>query len=217
MKEINDYITSLRKDYASRELRQDHVHPSPFYQFKKWMQDTINSNLPEANAMTLATASKDCRPTARIVLLRSFNESGFSFFTNYHSRKGQELISNPQAALNFFWSEIERQVRIEGTIKKLSEKESDEYFKTRPRESQLGAWASEQSKTLQDREELESQVIEFTEKFKDIAVPRPPHWGGFCLKPDYFEFWQGRANRLHDRIAYQLEDNGNWTIKRLAP
>lgn len=166
--------------------------------------------------MTLATADKDGRPSARIVLMKSFDEQGFVFYTNYDSRKGQELAENPRACLLFYWSPLWRQVRIEGAVEKVSEAESEEYFHSRPLGSKLGAWASDQSQPVESREQLEKQFEEFNSKFAD-NVPRPPHWGGYRLRPDVIEFWQGRENRLHDRLRYTLQKDGSWLIERLAP
>ncbi len=198
-------------------LSETDVAPDPFAQFEQWMQQALNSELPEPTAMTLATATPDGRPSARIVLLKGFDASGFVFYTNYESRKGIELEQNPQATLLFFWPELERQVRIEGRVERISAEESTAYFQSRPKESQLGAWASPQSRVIAGREVVEQRYQELSAQFKhDETLPLPPFWGGYRLVPTYFEFWQGRPSRLHDRICYTL-NQGNWTIARLAP
>ena len=216
MEEINQHIKHLRKDYAQATLSESDVNTNPFKQFEKWFDEAINAQLDEPNAMTISTVSASGRPSSRIVLLCNFDERGFVFFTNYKSRKAMEAKEDSAVALNFFWQSIERQVRIEGKIEKVSAQESDDYFASRPRESQIGAWASAQSETLNSRKELENQVKFFTDKFKDTTIPRPSHWGGLRIVPDFFEFWQGRSNRLHDRIFYSLQ-NEEWKIGRLNP
>lgn len=198
-------------------LSETDVAPNPIAQFEQWMQQALNSELPEPTAMTLATATPDGRPSARIVLLKGIDASGFVFYTNYESRKGLELEQNPRAALLFFWPELERQVRIEGRVERISAEESTAYFQSRPKESQLGAWASPQSRVIAGREVVEQCYQELSAQFKhDEKLPLPPFWGGYRLVPTYFEFWQGRPSRLHDRICYAL-NQGNWTIARLAP
>jgi pyridoxamine 5'-phosphate oxidase len=217
MNKTSKVIQKLREDYSSEELLEQSADVSPFNQFNKWMEQAINTKLKHPNAMTLSTSSRDGYSSSRIVLLKGFDENGFVFFTNYKSRKGIELIDNPNAALNFFWSELEKQVRIEGAVEKVSELESDEYFNTRPRESKIGTWASYQSSNLINRKQLDKKVEELTEEFGKNPIPRPPFWGGFILKPTYFEFWQGRPSRLHDRLAYLKNIPGNWRIERLSP
>ena len=217
MTEINQVLESLRKEYASQVLLEESANPNPFKQFEIWMNDVIESELDHLNAMTLSTVSKDGFPSSRVVLLKSFDEEGFVFYTNYSSQKGLELIANPKASLNFFWSELERQVRIQGSVVKTSVKDSDDYFTVRPRESQIGAWASEQSTKLNDRNTLDERVKEIQKKYEWKSIPRPPHWGGFIVKPIQFEFWQGRPSRLHDRLVYTKNNSENWTIKRLSP
>lgn len=217
MSDIQQYIATVRKDYASQSLDEQHIDKNHIKQFEKWFDEAVKAEVPEPNAMTLATATANGKPSTRIVLLRGFDEKGFVFYTNYSSKKGMELIKNPYASLNFFWHEIERQVRIEGKIEKVSPKQSDEYFASRPKGSQLGAWASTQSRVIKNREELEAKMLELEIKYKTKTVPRPPYWGGFCLSPTLIEFWQGRPNRLHDRIQYELQQNGKWIIQRLAP
>lgn len=210
-------IAAIRKDYQQRTLNESDVAPDPIRQFSTWWEEAQNSQIDEINAMTLATASADGLPAARIVLLKGFDERGFVFFTNYNSYKGRQLEENPRACLVFFWKELERQVRITGIIEKLSSEESDEYFHSRPVGSQIGAWTSPQSQVIGSRQELENREKELAAAFAGKEIPRPSHWGGFRVQPHIVEFWQGRPNRLHDRIQYSLEDNGGWKIERLAP
>lgn len=208
-------IADLRKDYMQGSLHEEDAPTDPFQFFKVWFDQALRAQLPEPNAMTLSTVSSNGRPASRIVLIKGFDQTGFTFFTNYDSRKGQELDANPFASLLFHWTELERQVRIEGKVSKVSAERSDEYYHSRPLGSRIGAWASPQSQVLPDRNALEALV----EKVQDVhgeRPARPPHWGGYCLIPDYFEFWQGRPSRLHDRLAYRLED-GSWQRSRLAP
>lgn len=202
----------------SPALNKSSVDPNPIRQFERWFADAKATGMSEQDAvsMTLATADKDGRPSARIVLMKSFDEPGFVFYTNYDSRKGQDLAENARACLLFYWSPLWRQVRIEGAVEKVSEAESEEYFHSRPLGSKLGAWASDQSQPVESREQLEKQFEESNGKFAD-NVPRPPHWGGYRLRPDVIEFWQGRENRLHDRLQYTLQKDGGWLIERLAP
>jgi pyridoxamine 5'-phosphate oxidase len=202
----------------SRELRDSECATDPFTQFQRWWQDALEARLPQPEAMTLATCTADGKPSARMVLLRGFDERGFVFYTNYQSRKGQELLAHPLAALVLYWEPLDRQVRIEGRVEKTSPDESDLYFQQRPRGSRLGAWASPQSQQLQDREELERLYQEVEERFAgDGPVPRPPDWGGFRVVPAVIEFWQGRPNRLHDRLRFRREQGQPWTRERLAP
>lgn len=210
-------IADLRKDYQRAQLSESEVTENPFDQFTLWFEQARNSEVSEPNAMTLAT-SIDNKPSARIVLLKGFDERGFVFYTNYQSRKGAEMASNPNAALSFFWAELERQVRIEGIIEKVTAEESDSYFQSRPKGSRLGAWASPQSQTIADRSVLEKRGEELQTQYENEEyVPRPEHWGGYRLIANYIEFWQGRSNRLHDRILYQRDVEGIWQISRLAP
>lgn len=211
-------IKNLRQDYRLESLDIADVQANPFDQFKKWFQEALDAQLPEPNAMTLATATPDGKPTLRVVLLKSFDYEGFVFYTNYSSRKGKELAANPYAALNFLWLELERQVRIEGTVEKVSAADSEAYFQSRPKGSQIGAWASPQSTVIPDRKTLEENVQQLITVYeKEVSLPRPEHWGGFVIKPTLMEFWQGRSNRLHDRMQYTLQADGNWKIERLAP
>jgi pyridoxamine 5'-phosphate oxidase len=217
MKKLLSQIKVLRNEYAFGKLEEKNISKNPFDQFEKWLQLAVASKVGEPNAMTLATISKEGFPDARIVLLRDFGPQGFSFFTNYNSIKGREIRYSKKACLNFFWPELSRQVRIKGVIAKLSSRESDEYFASRPRESQIAAWASHQSETLVSRDELEVRFKMIDDKYTGKKVPRPPHWGGFLLKPVYIEFWQGRTNRLHDRLIYERSGKGSWKMKRLNP
>lgn len=212
-----DHIASIRKDYKLQSLDEKNTDPDPFKQFEKWWQDVLQSNIDEVNAMTLATADKNGKPSARIVLLKAVTAEGFSFFTNYKSHKAIELKENPQACLVFFWKELERQVRVEGLVEKISVEESDAYFNSRPEASKIGAWASPQSSIIPSREILEENVVSIEKKFAGAAIERPAHWGGYILKPSLLEFWQGRPSRLHDRLQYTRAEDENWKIERLAP
>ncbi len=210
-------IIPERKEYTKSELDEASVSDDPIQQFQLWYEEAIAAGLDEPNAMTLATASPEGRPAARVVLLKQYDAKGFGFFTNYQSRKGQDLEANPFAALLFFWQPLERQVRIEGRVEKLSSEESDAYFQSRPAETRIGAWVSEQSKVLSGREVLEARFEELKRRYAEGPIPRPLHWGGFRVVPETFEFWQGRASRLHDRLRYRREASGVWIIERLAP
>ena len=208
---------SLRREYLRTELLETNVHPDPVEQFRRWFEEALSADLHEPNAMTIATATRDGRPSARVVLLKGFNERGFVFHTNYEGRKGRELEANPNCALAFYWGELERQVRIEGRATRVPDKESDAYFANRPRGSQLGAWASEQSRPVEDRTELERRLKELEEEYEGLEIPRPSFWGGFRVEPERMEFWQGRENRLHDRLLYSESGGGAWKIQRLQP
>ena len=210
-------LDQLRREYARERLDEASVAPDPLTQFERWFSDAQRANLLDPNAMILATATADGRPSARVVLLKDYGPGGFVFFTDYRSRKSGELEANPRAMLLFFWGALERQIRIAGEVVRAPREASDTYFRSRPVGSQLGAWASEQSAVLTGgREELERRVRELAQRYAEQAVPPPPHWGGWCLAPDEFEFWQGRESRLHDRIRYQRSDAG-WKIDRLSP
>jgi pyridoxamine 5'-phosphate oxidase len=210
-------IADIRKDYSLKTLNETEVAGNPFLQFADWWKQAIESEIDEVNAMTLATASLEGVPSARIVLLKGYDERGFVFYTNYESAKGQELAENPRASILFFWKELERQVRITGLVEKVSAVESDEYFLSRPTGSQIGAWASPQSHVIENRSWLENKVKELEVKFSKEQLARPSHWGGYRVKPVIIEFWQGRSSRLHDRIQYTLQENDSWKIERLAP
>ena len=209
-------IADLRQNYTLEQLNETDVAPDPIQQFQRWFDQAIAAELPEPNAMTLATATSKGMPSARIVLLKGLDERGFVFYTNYESRKGQELAENPQAALVFLWTLLERQVRIEGRVERVAAAETDAYFLSRPLASRLGAWASHQSSVIPDRMVLEQRFAELKASYADEQVPRPPHWGGYRVIPHQIEFWQGRTSRLHDRLRYRLEQ-GNWLLERLAP
>jgi pyridoxamine 5'-phosphate oxidase len=216
-KEDSMQIANMRKEYMWTGLSETEVNADPIRQFEAWFKQALAANLPEPNAMTLATATPDGQPAARIVLLKAFDESGFTFFTNYEGRKGHELAANPRAALLFYWAELQRQVRIEGTVERVSEAESDAYFRGRPLGSRLGAWASRQSEVIADREVLEDRVRELAQRFPEGEVPRPPFWGGFRVRPLSIEFWQGRPDRLHDRLRYRRVEPDGWRLERLSP
>ncbi len=210
--------THARKSYERAALDEHDIDHDPFQQFTIWYDEAVAADLPEPESMTLSTATRDGRPSARIVLLRGYDETGFCFFTNYSSQKGQELASNPYAALTFHWVELERQVRIAGRVEKLTAEESDAYFQSRPSQSRIGAWSSPQSNVIPNREILEQFFDKYQKQYSDeTAIPRPEHWGGYRVIPERIEFWQGRPNRLHDRLQFSRMDQESWTLKRLAP
>jgi pyridoxamine 5'-phosphate oxidase len=217
-------IADLREDYRLKSLDFTDVTQDPFLQFETWFQEAVAAQILEPNAMVLATVAEG-KPSARVVLLKGLTTEGFVFFTNYTSRKGVELAENPHAALCFNWLDLQRQVRVEGVVQKISEADSDAYFHSRPFGSRIGAWASPQSKIIENRSILEKNLAELTEKYKNViarneateGVSRPPHWGGYVLSPDLIEFWQGRSSRLHDRICYKKTAEGGWEMVRLAP
>ena len=210
-------ISGLRKEYQLQTLNETDVHSNAIKQFDKWWGEAVLSEIVELNAMTLATATSNGLPSARIVLLKDYDENGFVFFTNYHSHKGMELDENPFASLVFFWKELERQVRIDGTVEKIPAAESDAYFNSRPPESRIGAWASPQSQVINSRQVIEENLTELQKSFAGKEIDRPAHWGGYIVKPTLIEFWQGRPGRLHDRIQYSAMADATWKIERLAP
>ncbi|HVE52517.1 MAG TPA: pyridoxamine 5'-phosphate oxidase [Ramlibacter sp.] len=215
MSSTADRIAPLRKSYERAELSEDASHADPLRQFDQWLTEAIASEIPEPNAMTLATVGSDLRPSTRPVLVKGYDERGIAWYTNYDSRKGQELAGNPFAALQFHWVELERVVRIEGRVEKVSAQESDAYYASRPLDSRIGAWASPQSQVIPGRSVLVANAAKFGAQFM-LSPPRPPHWGGYRLVPDSWQFWQGRKSRLHDRLRYRLA-SGEWTRERLAP
>ena len=217
MMEVPRDPSASRYEHAGRGLRRSDLHREPIKQFANWFTAAIEAGIRDVNAMSLATADRDARPSVRIVLLKGFDQDGFVFFTNYESTKGKQLKANPYAALGFYWIELDRQIRISGKVEKTSREESQSYFHSRPGGSQLSAWASRQSEVVDGRRVLDARLAEMTERFGDKQIPLPPHWGGFRLKPDKMEFWQGRPNRLHDRFRYRRKADGTWEIDRLAP
>lgn len=215
MSQFSAHIADLRKSYERAELNEDASHAAPLQQFDQWLQEAVNAQVNEPNAMTVATVGSDLRPSTRVVLIKGYDERGIVWYTNYGSRKGQELGGNPFAALQFHWVELERVVRIEGRVERVSAEESDAYFHSRPLDSRIGAWASPQSQVISGRSVLLANAAKYGAQFL-LNPPRPPHWGGFRLVPDRWEFWQGRKSRLHDRLRYELHD-GQWLRERLAP
>jgi len=214
---MSSHIADLRRNYTRAGLTETDADANPFIQFQTWFDQALSAELPDPNAMTLATATPEGKPSARIVLLKGFDEEGFVFYSNYNSQKGQQLAATPWAALVFWWAELERQVRIDGYVEKVSPEESEAYFASRPFDSQLGAWASQQSEVIASRAVLEDKIAELKQKYEAQAVPKPPHWGGYRLFPTEFEFWQGRPSRLHDRLRYRQQSDGTWLQQRLAP
>lgn len=216
MSELNASIADLRKSYERAELNEEASQANPMQQFDQWLKEAIAAEVPEPNAMTLATVAANGRPSTRVVLVKGYDERGIVWYTNYDSRKGRELAGNAFAALQFHWVELERVVRIEGVVEKVSAEESDAYFHSRPLDSRIGAWASPQSEVISGRSVLVANAAKYGAKFL-LHPPRPPHWGGYRLKPDNWQFWQGRKSRLHDRLRYTLQEGGDWLRERLAP
>ena len=221
---IEEKILKMRREYSGEPLDESSVDPDPVHQFEKWFEDAVKAEVVDPHAMVIATATRMGKPTARVVLLRGLDQNGLIFYTGYISRKGIEVLSNPIAAAVFFWRELDRQIRVEGLIEKVSDAESDKYFQSRPRENQIATWASSQSQVVvranqfkTSREKLDALFKEFEKKFAGKPVLRPANWGGFRLKPSSYEFWQGKPGRLHDRVLYSTNENGGWQIDRLAP
>ncbi|NJK41636.1 MAG: pyridoxamine 5'-phosphate oxidase [Acaryochloridaceae cyanobacterium SU_2_1] len=217
MDQIPVPIAHLRQDYRRQALLEKEVDPDPLRQFQIWFEQALQAELREPNAMTLATVSAEGNPSARMVLLKELDQQGFVFYTNSQSRKGQELAQTPRAALVFWWPDLERQVRVEGQVAKVTEAEADQYFSIRPRGSQLGAWASAQSQVICDRTHLDQRLQALEQQYQDQQIPRPAYWGGYRLQPSMIEFWQGRSNRLHDRLCYRQDQAGQWQLERLSP
>lgn len=214
---MSSSLAALRQEYALGSLNETDVDPDPLRQFQRWLDEALKAELPEPNALTLATADRTGRPFARVVLLKDCDADGFVFYTNYRSDKGQQLAENPHAALVFLWLELERQVRVEGTVSKVSAAESEAYFRTRPRESRLGALASRQSQVVADRQTLDDRYQQLAARYPDDNIPMPNQWGGYRLKPEMLEFWQGRHGRMHDRLRYRRQREGGWRLERLEP
>lgn len=213
---MNQDISSLRRVFDQKGLRKEELQSNPFDQFHLWFEEAVKAEPFDPNAMTLSTVSPENRPASRIVLLKGIDSRGFIFYTNYQSEKGMHLAGNPHASVVFWWGQNQRQVRIDGVVERISPQQSDEYFASRPKDSQLGAWISKQSAVIPDRDWLSQRCDQFTEQFGDDTIPRPPHWGGYRIVPDLFEFWQGQPSRLHDRFRYIIKD-GRWVTERLAP
>ncbi len=216
LEEVRNYINSIRRDFANRPLDESGLLSDPFDQFAQWMEEAVNSQILDPYAMCVSTVGNDLWPSSRIVYLRDVAEGGFVFYTNYDSHKAKDIAQNPFVAINFHWSELERQVRIEGGVSKITEDKSDAYWASRPRESQVSAWMSEQSQPVGSREELELRKSAILQRFEGVEIPRPNHWGGYVVVPERVEFWQGRPNRLHDRLVY-LKQTNEWKVVRLNP
>lgn len=217
MDELRAYINGLRNEFSLQTLDEASVNKDPVLQFAAWFKEAVEAKIPDPNAMVISTVSPEGKPTSRVVLLRNFNEKGFTFYTNYNSKKGKDISVNPNVCLNFFWPQLERQLRVDGAAVMQTTAESDLYFNSRPKESKLGAWASPQSEKVSSRKEIDEKLAEITAKFNEKEISRPPFWGGYTIKPTSVEFWQGRPNRLHDRILYTLLNDDSWKIERLAP
>jgi pyridoxamine 5'-phosphate oxidase len=216
IKEVKNYKQTIRRDFANRPFSKSMSHDDPLQQYTTWFKEAIESEIVDPNAACLSTVNENGQPSSRIVYIKDIIEDGLVYYTNYNSQKSRNVLYNNNAALNLFWRELDRQIRVQGSVQKINEHLSDAYFASRPRPSQIGAWASAQSEGLENRKVLEQKIIFYLEKFAHKTIPRPPHWGGFCIKPDYFEFWQGRPSRLHDRIIYKRQGD-LWEQVRLSP
>lgn len=216
LEEVRNYINSVRRDFASKPLSKSDLNENPMEQFATWMEEAVNAQILDPYAMCLSTVNVDGHPSSRIVYWRDVSEDGFVLYTNYNSRKGVEIAANPNVALNFHWTELDRQIRIEGKIKKVPTEMSDTYWASRPRESRIGAWASAQSHIIPNSNQLQESIKELQEKYKDEEIPRPKHWGGYVVIPERLEFWQGRPSRLHDRFVY-IKNGDDWTLAQLSP
>ena len=217
IEEVSNYLNQIRHEFTSAPLNEDSVGDNPVELYADWLEQAVGSQILDPKAMVISTVDGEGKPSSRVVYNRGITSDGFKFYTNYDSRKGKDLETNPHISVNVFWPEMERQIRMEGLVTKLDEAESDAYFKDRPRDSQIGAWASSQSNLVKDRNELEGLVKEYTKKFEGVDVPRPENWGGYFIKATYFEFWQGRPARLHDRIVFELKLDKTWSKSRVAP
>lgn len=210
-------IADIRRDFSKKRLKPELLHDNPIVQFELWLKEALKAEVPEATALCLASVNADGQPSTRMLLLKDIIEEGFIFYTNYRSQKSKELEENPKCAINFYWPELERQVNIQGEVKKVDQDISDAYFRTRPYKSQVGAWASPQSEPIPSRNFIKVEFARYAARFMGREVPRPPHWGGYSLKPYVISFWQGRPNRLHDRVKYTLKESGQWEKQRIAP
>ena len=217
IEEVSNYLNQVRHDFTNAEFTEESTEDHPAEQYAKWFEEAVGAQVPDPKAMIICTVNGEGKPSSRVVYARGVSKEGLVFYTNYDSRKAAEVKANPHISVTIYWTELERQIRIEGKVEKLSDKVSDEYFASRPRESQIGAWASKQSRRLKNRRALEDQLEMYRKKFEGKKVPRPENWGGYLIKPDYFEFWQGRPSRLHDRIVYQKSEKEHWDKIRLYP
>lgn len=217
MEEIANYLNSIRRDFAKKELDRSAISEDPFQQFATWLEEAVQSQILDPQSMVLCTADADGKPSSRVVYMRGLEPDGLLFYTNYNSKKGQDMAANDAVSLLFFWPEVERQIRMEGRVQQISTEASDAYFNARPRESKIGAWASQQSESIDSREALQAAYADYEKQFEGKEVQRPPHWGGYKVVIDFFEFWQGRPSRLHDRLSYEKMESGGWTIQRLNP
>ncbi len=217
IEEVSNYLNQIRHDFTKGELNESTVAANPLEQYANWFEEAVGAQVPDPKAMTVSTVNANGKPSSRVVYSRGLTDLGILFYTNYNSQKGEDIDANPNVCVNIYWPELERQVRLEGKVSKVSDAESDAYFASRPRDSRIGAWASEQSSEIPDRDALKKKFEDFEEKYKEQDVPRPPHWGGYIIQVSRAEFWQGRLARLHDRIVYEKKESGDWILKRLSP